>query len=204
MEPFAALRSFLGPPQAPGERCELCATPVGEEHAHVVNVETRALLCACRPCHLLFANPGAARGKYRAVPRRHLHDPGFRLSESAWERLQIPVRMAFFFRNSTLDREVAFYPSPAGATESLLALGAWEDLMAENPQLRELEADVEALLVYGGRDSGGFRCFVVPINACYELVGRVRQKWKGLSGGEEAWQAIDSFFTNLESKCEAS
>jgi len=114
------------------------------------------------------------------------------------------VRMAFFFRNSTLDREVAFYPSPAGATESLLALGAWEDLMSENPRLRELEADVEALLVYGGRDGGGFRCFVVPINACYELVGRVRQKWKGLSGGEEAWQAIDSFFTNLASKCEAA
>jgi hypothetical protein len=202
--PFAALRPFLGPPQAPGERCELCATPVGEEHSHVVNVETRELLCACRPCHLLFTNPVAARGKYRAVPGRHLRDPGFRLGEAAWERLQIPVRMAFFFRNSKLDRVVAFYPSPAGATESLLALGAWDDLVAENPRLRELEPDVEAFLVHGGRDSAGFRCFVVPINACYELVGRVRQKWKGLSGGEEAWRSIDTFFADLESRCETS
>jgi hypothetical protein len=186
----------------PGERCELCAKPVGEDHAHVVNVETRQLLCSCRPCHLLFTQPGAARGKYRAVPDRYLYDPGFRLTEASWERLQIPVRMAFFFHNSTLGRCVAFYPSPAGATESLLALGAWNDLVEENPRLRDLSPDVEALLVYGGRDSTGFRCFVVPINVCYELVGRVRQKWKGLSGGEEAWQAIEAFFSAIERRSE--
>jgi hypothetical protein len=157
-----------------------------------------------RPCHLLFTRPGAARGKYRAVSDRYFYDPGFRLTEASWERLQIPVRTAFFFHNSTLGRCVAFYPGPAGATESLLALGAWNDLVEENPRLRNLDPDIEALLVYGGRESAGFRCFVVPINVCYELVGRVRQKWKGLSGGEEAWLSIGAFFTALERRCEAS
>ena len=41
----------------------------------------------------------------------------------------------------------AFYPSPAGATESLLPLTAWEEIVRENPALREMQPDVEALLV---------------------------------------------------------
>jgi hypothetical protein len=35
---------------------------------------------------------------------------------------------------------------------------------------------------------------VVPIDACYELVGLVRMHWKGFDGGEEAWAAIGGFF----------
>jgi hypothetical protein len=34
----------------------------------------------------------------------------------------------------------------------------------------------------------------VPIDACYELVGRMRRVWKGFDGGEEAWSEIESFF----------
>ena len=200
-QPLAALQPFLQPPLAPGERCELCAAPMSGEHVHVVNVETRQILCSCRPCQLLFTQPGASLGKYRAVLDRSLHDPRFRLDEAAWERLQIPVRMAFFFENSALGRVVAFYPGPAGATESLLGLGAWADLVAANPLLRELKPDVEALLVYGGRSAGPFRCFLVPIHLCYELVGRVRRTWKGLSGGEEAWQGIEQFFAGLQNRC---
>ena len=28
-----------GPQQATGERCEMCAAPIAEEHSHVVNLE---------------------------------------------------------------------------------------------------------------------------------------------------------------------
>jgi hypothetical protein len=170
----------------------------------VVNVETRQLLCACRACHLLFTSPGAARGKYRAVPDRHELHRGFRLGEAQWERLQIPVRMAFFFLNSSLQRTVAFYPGPAGATESLLPLAAWRDLVEENPALARLEPDVEALLVYGGRGQQGFECFIVPIHVCYELVGRVRASWKGFGGGAEAWASIEGFFGALRARCEVA
>jgi len=114
------------------------------------------------------------------------------LDDAQWEALQIPVRVAFFFDNSDLGRVVAFYPSPAGATESLLPLEAWADVVAANPALTDLAPDVEALLVR--RAGEGFECFLVPIDACYELVGLVRMHWKGFDGGQEAWEAIDGFF----------
>ena len=198
---LGALRRLMNrePQKRAGEVCEICAQPIGEEHSHVVNTETRNLLCACRACTLLFTNEGAARGKFRAVPDRHLYDPGFALGESQWDGFQIPVRIAFFFFNSSLEKVVAFYPSPAGATESMLALDAWEDLARANPILESLQPDVEALLVYGRRGEA-FQCFIVPIDACYELTGVVKRTWKGFDGGEAAWAAIEGFFARLRER----
>jgi hypothetical protein len=183
------------PRAAPGEACEMCAEPVGDGHSHVVNLDSRNILCTCRACYLLFTHQGAAGGRYRAVPDRYLHDPSFKLDDVQWEALQIPVRVAFFFDNSAMGQVVAFYPSPAGATESLLPLEAWADVVAANPALTDLAADVEALLVQ--RTGEGFECFLIPIDACYELVGLVRMHWKGFDGGQEAWEAIDGFFDRL-------
>ena len=45
--------------------------------------------------------------------------------------------------------------------------------------------------------------FIVPIDACYELVGLIRLKWRGLSGGEEVWKAIEEFFERLRSRAVA-
>ena len=36
------------------ERCELCGTTIGPEHRHVLELATRDVKCACRPCGLLF------------------------------------------------------------------------------------------------------------------------------------------------------
>jgi hypothetical protein len=180
------------PRAAPGEACEMCAEPIGDGHSHVVNLDSRQILCTCRACWLLFTHHGAAGGRYRAVPDRYLFDAGFKLGEGAWEELQIPVRVAFFFHNSDLGKVAAFYPSPAGATESLLSLEAWAGVVAANPVMTDLAPDVEALLVR--RAGQGFECFLVPIDACYELVGLVRMHWKGFDGGQEAWEAIDGFF----------
>jgi hypothetical protein len=176
----------------------MCAEPVGDGHSHVVNLDSRQIMCTCRACWLLFTHQGAAGGRYRAVPDRYLHDPRFGLGEAQWEALQIPVRVAFFFHNSDLGRVVAFYPSPAGATESLLPLEAWADVVAANPAMTDLVPDVEALLVR--RAGGGFECFLVPIDACYQLVGLVRMHWKGFDGGQEAWDAIDGFFDAVKER----
>ncbi|SNT14994.1 hypothetical protein SAMN05216276_102652 [Streptosporangium subroseum] len=192
----AGLRRFLEPQKPDVARCEMCAEPTGTEHGHVVNVESRALLCTCRSCYLLFTHEAGAQRRYRSVPERHLYDPAFRLSQATWDELQIPVRTAFFFRNSTLDQTVALYPSPAGATESLLPLDTWERVLADNPAMADARPDVEALLV-DRRPEGGFACHLVPIDACYELVGLVRLHWKGFDGGQEAWKAIEDFFTGL-------
>lgn len=194
------LRELLKPRPRPvvEERCELCGGPIPAEHRHLVNLESRGLLCVCRPCGLLFTQTGAAGGKYKTVPERCLFLRDLVLTDAQWESLQIPVSIAFFFYNSALGHTAAFYPSPAGATESLLPLATWEELTAKHPVLAGLEPDVEALLVY--KRSDGFECYVVPIDACYELVGRIRLRWKGFQGGEEAWSEIDAFFAGLRQR----
>jgi hypothetical protein len=194
------LERFLAKPAplAPGEHCELCNEAIAEEHPHVVNLESRALQCTCRPCYLLFTDRGAGAGKYASVPERYLFDPDFTLSDAQWDEFQIPVKMAFFFVNSVMGQTVAFYPSPAGATESLLPSETWDSMMAANPLFGSLESDVEALLVY--RREKAYECFLAPIDACYELVGHVRMNWKGFDGGQEAWEAIDGFFEGLRSR----
>jgi len=191
------------PPEPAGrqlERCEMCAEPIGEWHGHVVDLEGRGLMCTCRPCALLFTKKGAGSGRFRTVPERYRHAADVPLAAATWDSIGIPVAMAFFFTNTALGRTVAFYPSPAGATESLLALESWTDLLAATPALGELQPDVEALLVH--RQENGFEFFAVPIDACYELVGLVRTQWKGFDGGEEAWTAINKFFAGLRERSE--
>jgi hypothetical protein len=182
------------------ERCEMCAEPIGERHGHVVDIENRGLMCTCRPCALLFTAEGAGSGRYRTVPERYRYAAEVPLAESTWDSIGIPVAMAFFFANSAEGRTVAFYPSPAGATESLLSLDAWTDLVAAIPEMADLRPDVEALLVH--KSDRGFECFAVPIDACYQLVGLVRMHWQGFDGGEEAWAAIHRFFADLRERSE--
>jgi hypothetical protein len=180
------------------EVCELCATPVPEQHPHLVQVVDRRMLCACGPCGFLFDNPGAGGGEYRRVPDRYLSDPEFRLTAPQWDALQIPVGIAFFLRNSAQEKVIACYPSPAGATESELGLEAWTTGVGGSRLAAELEPDVEALLVRQekDRDASG-ECLLVPIDACYRLVGLVRLHWKGFDGGADAWREIDAFFDSL-------
>ena len=198
--PLTQLRRFLEPRAKPLSRtaCEFCGVPIAPQHSHAVNLDTRSLLCVCRPCYLLFTREGAGGGKFKAVPERYVHLPEFVLSQSQWDRLQIPVGVAFFFFNSALGRAVVFYPSPAGATESMLALASWEELIENNPIVATLRPDVEALLVRNQRQ--GCERFIVPIDSCYELVGRMRRCWKGFDGGAEAWAAIEAFFADLRAR----
>jgi hypothetical protein len=182
------------------ERCELCGEPIAAEHGHLVDLGARNLLCACRGCYLLFVSEGAGGARYRAVPERYVSFPDFQLGPEQWERLQIPVGLAFFFLNSSLGRMAAFYPGPAGATESELALDTWEEIIAENPELGTLQPDVEAFLVRAERNRGGAECFIVPIDACYELVGKMRRMWRGFDGGQEVRDELDRFFARVKDR----
>jgi hypothetical protein len=196
---LAALARLSRRPTPPRieERCELCGLDLAVEHPHIVDIDSRALLCACRPCGLLFP-PEAATGRYRGVPDRWAEVPVLELSSDQWDRLQIPVEVAFFFVNSPLDRVAAFYPGPAGATESLLDLESWSEVTAANPDLAGLLPDVEAFLVRAGKT--GREGYIVPIDACYELVGHLRQLWRGFDGGTEAHRALDAFFDRVRAK----
>jgi hypothetical protein len=175
--------------------CELCRETLPEEHRHVADIHNRSLLCVCRGCAVLLGRPGAGGGHFRLVPERCLVLRGFRLSEERWASLQIPVELAFFFRSTPAGRVIALYPSPLGATESQLELETWEELERDNPVLRELEPDVEALLV--NRTDGAREHFLVPVDACYALVALIRTHWKGLAGGQEVRGELARFFERL-------
>jgi hypothetical protein len=177
----------------------MCAEAIGEQHQHVVDLVGRGLLCTCRPCYLLFTADGAEL-RYRAVPDRYLSFPGVVLDARQWDELEIPVGLAFFFTNSQLGRTVAFYPGPAGATESELPLGAWEGILEAHPALGAAVSDVEALIVRRHDGSAGAACFLVPIDRCYELVGALRLVWRGFDGGQEARALLDGFFTDFASR----
>ncbi|MGW0021364.1 DUF5947 family protein [Rhodococcus sp. NPDC003382] len=182
-------------PVPAAERCQMCAIEFDEAHRHVVDLDSRHLMCVCRSCYLLFTDHGANL-RFRAVPDRYLSFPDFTLAPGRWEDLEIPVGLAFFFHNSTLGRTVAFYPGPAGATESELPLGMWDAVLADNPALTAPLPDVEALIVRVP-DRGEPTCHLVPIDACYELVGRLRRVWRGFDGGQDARAALDGFFDTL-------
>lgn len=183
-------------PERQEERCDLCGEPIAPRHRHLMDLSSRELMCSCRACSVLFDRGAAGGGHYRLVPERRLGLVDFELPDPTWERLRIPVEMAFFFRSSSEGRVMAFYPSPMGPTESQLGLDAWAEIERSNPILETLEPDVEALLV--NRARGARRHWLVPIDECYALVGLIRTRWRGLSGGSEVWEAIDVFFADLE------
>jgi hypothetical protein len=204
--------------QAPEEKCEFCATTIAAEHGHVADLDSATLMCACRACYLLFTHSGAGqtwqqdpqpdqerrmgRARYRAIPDRYCADPGHPLTQAEWDALEIPVGLAFFLRSTASGDTTAFYPSPAGATECRLDLEAWGRIAAAHPLVAAAEPDVEAILMSRGeRDQHGVETFLVPIDACYELAGRMRLEWHGFDGGAEARQSIASFLDRVRARC---
>ena len=61
-----------------------------------------------------------------------------------------------------------------------------------------MEPDVLALLVNRVGSSRDY--YRVPIDYCYKLVGLLRSRWRGLSGGSEVWQGIRQFFSELRDR----
>ena len=184
--------------EAAQEHCELCGEVIAADHRHLLDLSSRELMCVCQACRILFDRREAGAGHYRLVPDRRLRIEDFRLDDAAWEALAIPVAMAFFFHSTRDERVGAFYPSPAGPTESLLRLEAWEEIERSNPVLLSMEPDVEALLVNRVRGAG--QHFIVPIEDPYRLVALIRGRWRGLTGGQEVWEEIDGFFARLSER----
>jgi hypothetical protein len=188
-----------GPPRPGEETCEFCAAQIPGGHGHVADLEGSTLMCSCRACYLLFTHGQAGRGRYKSIPDRYRSDPGRPLSVAEWDALEIPVGLAFFLRSSGDDAVTAFYPSPAGATECRLDLQAWSRIVTARPMIGAAEADVEAVLISRGAE--GVECFLVPVDACYELAGRMRLHWRGFDGGAEARQSIAEFLDGVRARC---
>ena len=191
----AALRRFTRP-RGPEERCDLCSIGLAPVHRHLLDMGTRKIICACDACALRFQ--GVIGGRFKLIPRDARKLPGLSVTEAQWEGLALPINMAFFFFSTPTGKITALYPSPAGATESLLPLETWTTLVSENPALGTIEADVEALLVNRVKEARDY--LIAPIDRCFELAGLIRMHWRGLSGGDVVWGKIDEFFTKLKTE----
>ena len=155
------------------ERCALCGVAVEEDHPHVVDAEAAgasSLACACRACHLLLAP--STTGRWRAVLDEWRAVDAFDLPD-------VPVGVAFVVVDPQRGRPVAYYPGPAGATESELDVAA--------TALPALTPGTEALVVRDGD------AFVVPVSAAYALAGELRTTWEGLTGGDAPTRVLDAF-----------
>ena len=199
-ELVARLRRMARPRAAPapppradqGARCDVCGAVISEDHRHLLDVGERRILCACEPCIAMRSG----EGDLRPTGTRAVRLDGFELPDDLWAAFQIPIGLAFFFLSEVAEGVVALYPSPAGATESELYLDAWNELVAANPVLADLEPEVEALVVNRLADPARFA--IVPIDRCYELVGMIKASWEGISGGDAVRNAVDVFFARLE------
>ncbi|HEX5425836.1 MAG TPA: DUF5947 family protein [Candidatus Acidoferrales bacterium] len=193
---FASLRQFVRVRSKAETRCELCGAGIAPEHSHLLEANSRKVVCSCQPCAILFSSRAGAN--YYRIPSTTRFLADFNLQEAEWDALAIPINMAFFCLRNDAKVPVAYYPSPAGATESLLPMDSWRDIVDRNPVLHKLEPEVECLLI--NRVTKPHEYYVTPIDECYGLVGLIRSKWRGFSGGPEMWKAIGVFFTSLKAR----
>lgn len=172
--------------------CELCASDLPERHNHVVELGERGVKCVCRPCGLLFEHCDSAH--FRTVPDRVI--AGELAAGTDLGRLGIPVALAFCYIDS-LRGNIVCYPGPAGVIDAELEPTTWAAIREATPLARRLEADVEALLLHAPRGAETVTCFLVPISSTYELAAKLRDSWRGFSGGTEAEAALAEFLADL-------
>jgi hypothetical protein len=175
------------------ERCDLCGAILPAGHAHLLDVEARRAVCACRGCAMVVGS--RPDGRYRDVPPRGERLADFRLNDAEWAGLQIPIGLAMLHWSTPHRGPLALYPGPAGLTESEIDGEAWAVLRDRNPVMGELAPDVEALLV--NRMNGRRDVFRVSIDRGFALAALIRTQWRGIHGGDEVWGALDDFFDRL-------
>lgn len=193
--PFQALRQFAQREAA--EYCSLCNARVASTHPHLIDPDHRQIMCACQACSVAFD------GTYRRIPKRVRFLEDFQLTDKQWNNLAVPINMAFFFHSTVGNQVIGLYPSPAGAIESVMPPDRWREIAESNPALREMQHDVEALLVNRlgpAKDHDGPAYYILPIDECFRLVGLVRTHWRGLSGGTHVWREIGQFFFQMKER----
>lgn len=195
---FEALRRFTRVREN-AERCELCGAELGDDHQHLWNRSSRQVTCSCDSCAILFCGQGDA--KYLRIPRRVVRLDGFYFTAEEWDSMMLPINLAFFTRRSTNDGVTALYPSPAGAMESMVELPSWSELFGREAVLASVQPHVEGLLV--NRMGEEARHFLTPVDTCYRLIGLIRTRWRGLSGGTEVWRGIAEFFEELDRRAKS-
>ena len=178
--------------------CDLCGIGIAEDHRHLLELTERRMVCVCETCWSVRSGDP----EFRPTGGRTVWLEDVVLPEDVWAAFEIPVGLAFLLESGGTGGMAALYPSPAGATESAIDPRAWERLVAANPVLQSLAPDAEALLV--DRTSDPARLVIAPIDECYRLVGLIKRRWEGLSGGRAIEDALAEFFEALSDQAVAA
>jgi hypothetical protein len=187
------------PPEPESERahCGLCPSGIADDHRHLLHLFDRHIVCVCETCWSVHSGDE----EYRPAGVRTLWLDDFELSDELWAATAIPIGLAFIMRSSMTGTVVALYPSPAGATECELDHFTWAQLCAANPALDRLEPDAEALIV--NRLAEPHQFVLAPIDQCYRLVGLIKSRWEGISGGNAIETAVGEFFAEMRERAAA-
>lgn len=192
-----AQRPRPGPVDLDGERCDLCAAPVTEDHPHLLEVDGPAVRCACRACAILFDRTAAGNGLLRRIPDRRWHLPDTVDDADTWMALGVPVQLAYLVVHDD-GGATLHYPGPAGTTHADVGDLAWADFVRHHPCLGGIEPHVEAVLV---REQQRRRSsYLVPVDDCFRLIALMRRSWTGFTGGDAVWAAVDEWFEELASR----
>jgi hypothetical protein len=175
--------------------CDLCGKARGPGHPHLIELASGAVRCSCKACALLFEDAPMPGQRYRRIPDRVRAAEGLSGDDSWWSELGVPIGVAFFVRRDEGGAS-ARYPGPAGAIEAPVPAPTWNAIAERHPALGQLVPEVEALVV--NRIDGARKHWFVGIDRCYELVGLLREHWRGFTGGDDVRREIDRFFDRLE------
>jgi hypothetical protein len=152
-------------------------------------------VCACEACWALYSGDAEYRptgcgrcgwiNASTVTPRRG-------------RAFQIPIGLAFFMRSTVTGGVVAFYPSPAGATESELSLDVLGRAGRAQPVLEHLDPMPRRSSSTAPPSPTSTRS--LPIDDCYALVGLIKSRWEGISGGAAIEQAVPEFFEAIRAR----
>ena len=123
-----------------------------------------------------------------AYPPRVRFFRSFRMTDAQWDALMIPIGIAFFSRSSRSNRVWLSIRARRGRWNRCLSLETWDEIEQRKSDIAHDGSDVEGLLVY--RVGTAREYYIIPIDECFKLIGIIRLKWKGFSGGMEVWQEI--------------
>ena len=180
-----------GAADADSDVCDLCGITIAERHRHLLHLVERRIACACESCW----NVRSGDPEYRPAGNRTLWLPDLDVPDDLWASFQIPIGLAFFMDSTVTACVVALYPSPGGATESELHFESWRRMRELNPVLKELEPDIEGLVVNRLSEPPAYA--IAPIDQCYALTGAIKMSWQGISGGPAVHEAVAQFFEGL-------
>ena len=155
-------------------------------------------MCACRGCYLLFTAEGAGGGRFRAVPDRYRRVPRLRAHAGAVGRAADPGERGVLLRQLDARPGRRVLPEPGGATESLLPLDAWDELVAANPELADAASPTSrrsssAPTAAPARPSAS-SCRSTPATSWSASCGGCGA---ASTAGSEAHDALDAFFAGV-------